>query len=338
MKAEPVPLNRGRSIGSLMTSEKSISKPTAGSEDQPTDPATSVTVEAADSVEEGSSGTASPSRQPLTNAETLSDAPPKPMPPKSAATAKPVAAARPVTLPKPAADKPSTPPPPFEPQPSLPISMIVRPDSVAPASNSSPFPGELAESFESALARVELKHATSFASRILRRMRRLIRSGAGTRRESLQVQRMVAFDGFRTDLYDDKRERDRRYGTVYTVSEEVNAFLVRLELPRRMPNSSLKQTWALPDEMPDYAYTLSLADNVLCVSAGLPDEARRRLSYVSASFPPDFQTRIEFDTPVEGYTQRLRNKVLEVIVEKKTDLMPAKKSRRQQRQDRPAGR
>jgi len=163
----------------------------------------------------------------------------------------------------------------------------------------------------------------SFAARILRGIRALIPSGAGGRGEPFDVQRMVAFDGFRNDMFEEKRERDRRYGTVYTVSEEVNAFLVRLELPRQTPRSSLKQTWELPDEMPDYVCTLNLTDNVLCVRAGLPDEARRRLSYVSSSFPSDFQTRIEFQVPVEGYKHRLRNKVLEIIVYKKSDVSPA---------------
>ena len=135
---------------------------------------------------------------------------------------------------------------------------------------------------------------------------------------------MVAFDGFRDDLFEDKRERDRRYGTVYTVSDQANAFVVRLELPRRMPKSSLRSTWQLADEMPDYFCTLGLTDNVLRIRAGLPDEARRRLSYVSSSFPTDFQTRIEFQTPVEGYKHRLRNKLLEIIVYKKGKLQPGK--------------
>jgi len=137
---------------------------------------------------------------------------------------------------------------------------------------------------------------------------------------------MVSFDGFDTDLFDQKRERDRRYGTVYTVSEELNAFVVRLELPRRVPNSSLKQTWELPDEMPDYTCQVSLSDGVLIIRAGLADEARRRLSYVSASFPPDFQTRIDFPVPVESYKHRLRDKRLEVIVFKKTSFIPTGRS------------
>ncbi len=67
-------------------------------------------------------------------------------------------------------------------------------------------------------------------------------------------ERKVAFDGFMSDLYDEKTERDRRYGTVYTVSEHANAYLVRLEMPRKLPASSLNPAAArrnLPDEMPD---------------------------------------------------------------------------------------
>jgi len=81
--------------------------------------------------------------------------------------------------------------------------------------------------------------------------------------------------------------------------------------------------------MPDYACSLSLADNVLCIRAGLPDEARRRLSYVSSSFPSDFQTRIEFDVPVQGYKPRQRNKVLEIIVFKRPGFGLAGKLARQ---------
>ena len=129
-----------------------------------------------------------------------------------------------------------------------------------------------------------------------------------------RVKRTVGFDGFTTDFYDEKVERDRRYGTVYTVEEHSNAYLVRLEMPRRIPASSLKRLWSLPDEMPDYDYNISLGDAVLTISASLRGEALRRLSYISASFPADFTTRIDFDEPVTGFKHRLRNKVIEIIV------------------------
>jgi hypothetical protein len=128
------------------------------------------------------------------------------------------------------------------------------------------------------------------------------------------IERKVAFDGFRIDLHDEKVERDRRYGTVYTVVECANAYLVRLEMPRRIPHSSLKRLWNLPDEMPDYDYSMVLEGGVLIINASVRGEALRRLSYISSSFPPDFATRIEFEKPVATFKHRLRDKVLEIIV------------------------
>ena len=129
-----------------------------------------------------------------------------------------------------------------------------------------------------------------------------------------RTERRVAFEGFRTDLHDEKTERDRRYGTVYTVSERANAYLVRLEMPRRIPASSLKRLWNLPDEMPDYDYTVALGDGVLTISASVRGETLRRLSGISSAFPPDFTTRIDFENPVGTFKHRMADKVLEVIV------------------------
>jgi ferredoxin len=126
--------------------------------------------------------------------------------------------------------------------------------------------------------------------------------------------RKVAFDGYTVDIHDDKVERDRRYGTVYTVSEHANAYLVRLEMPRKLPQSSLRRLWNLPEEMPDYDYNIALADGVLNISASVRGEAIRRLCHISPSFPADFATRIDFAKPVSTFKHRLRNKVLEIIV------------------------
>src|SRR5208282_693278 len=62
----------------------------------------------------------------------------------------------------------------------------------------------------------------------------LARAGGAGRR----TERKVAFDGFEGTMHEDKTERDRRYGTVYTVAEYANAYLVRLEMPRKLPLSS----------------------------------------------------------------------------------------------------
>ncbi len=129
-------------------------------------------------------------------------------------------------------------------------------------------------------------------------------------------ERKVAFDGFMSDLYDEKTERDRRYGTVYTVSEHANAYLVRLEMPRKLPPSSLKRLWNLPDEMPDYDYNIALLDGVLTISASVRGEALRRLCHVSSSCPADFTTRVDFGKPVTTFKHRLQNKLLDIIVMK----------------------
>ena len=136
-----------------------------------------------------------------------------------------------------------------------------------------------------------------------RRSARILAGGSKLR----SSERKVAFDGFMSDLYDEKTERDRRYGTVYTVSEHANAYLVRLEMPRKLPASSLKRLWNLPDEMPDYDYNIALLDGVLTISASVRGEALRRLCHVSASCPADFTTRIEFaqaDRSVQTSTEK----------------------------------
>jgi hypothetical protein len=178
------------------------------------------------------------------------------------------------------------------------------------------FAGETAGDFQSALAMVEpggppgrrRGHRTIWGSLV--RLLRLDRMrGPATRTD-----RHVAFDGYRNPMHDEKVERDRRYGTVYTVVEHANAYLVAIEMPRRIPASSLKQLWKLPDEMPDYDYTVTLHGNVLAVRAGVRGDAMRRLSYISASFPSDFLTRVEFDRPVTSFKHRMRDKMLEIVV------------------------
>jgi hypothetical protein len=183
------------------------------------------------------------------------------------------------------------------------------------AGNPNRFDGELDEDFASALARVKLQPTRSpIFDRIGRELRGLFFPRFRESEERLRSLRRVAFDGYRTDFYDEKLERDRRYGTVYSVTEQANAFLIRLELPRKVPASSLKSAWKIPDEMPDYEYVISVADGVVSIRAGVRGEALRRLSYVSSSFPSDFLTRIELRQPLGRFVHRLSDKVLDVIV------------------------
>lgn len=198
-----------------------------------------------------------------------------------------------------------------KPPDSFPVSMVVHPVSeLAPSSERPPsrFPGELPESFATALARVEaLPAGAGWFGGWWRRFSH----------DTSRTERVVAFDGFRNDLYDEKLERDRRYGTVYTVVEQKNAYLVRLEMPRRLASSALRATWNMSGEMPDYDYTIALTSGGLTVKASVRGEALRRLSYISTSFPADFMTQIELSQLVDGFCHRLHDKVLEIIVFKR---------------------
>jgi hypothetical protein len=179
------------------------------------------------------------------------------------------------------------------------------------------FPGELPESFESTMATVKRRPAA--ARGIGATLRRLLGPLSGRlTSDRADSRRSVAFDGYRSDLYDEKRERDRRYGTVYSVTEAENAYIVSLEFPRRLPISALRNVWNLRDEMPDYGYDLKLEPAAMIIRAGVPGEASRRLAYVSPSFPADFFTRIEFEHPVLGFSHRLDQKVLTIVVLKAT--------------------
>ena len=190
------------------------------------------------------------------------------------------------------------------------------------------FAGEAECDFDTALRMVEpggpaeetaqTRHGDRNRSGLWSALARLV-GMARLRPPAARDRRHVAFDGYRNPLHDEKTERDRRYGTVYDVLEHANAYLVSIEMPRRIPASSLKELWRLPDEMPDYDYTITLHDRVLAVRAGVRGEAMRRLSYISASFPADFLTRIEFESPVSSFKHRLRDKVLEIVIFKRVE-------------------
>jgi|SRR5579862_1135300 len=128
----------------------------------------------------------------------------------------------------------------------------------------------------------------------------------------------VGFDGFYAgrDHFDEKAERDRRYGSIYRVEDRDDAYIFRLEFPRRLPPSSLADELGLPPEMPDYDYQLSLQDGTFVVHGKVTDPQVRKLTAVAPAFPPEFTTRVPLRDPVSGFRHRYRDKTLEVILPK----------------------
>ena len=128
----------------------------------------------------------------------------------------------------------------------------------------------------------------------------------------------VGFDGFYGGKahFDEKVERERRYGSIYKVVDRDDAYILRLEFPRRLPPSSLADELGLPPEMPDYDYELSLQDGAFVVHGRVIDPQVRKLTAVAPAFPPEFTTRVALRDPVAGFRHRYRDKTLEVILPK----------------------
>ncbi len=126
----------------------------------------------------------------------------------------------------------------------------------------------------------------------------------------------IAFDGFYDGQFDEKRDRQRRYGEVYQLEDVGAGYLLRLEFPQRVPASSVKEELGIPDEMPDYEYELALTNGSFVVRGKVGDPQVRKVASGAPSFPPDFTTRIALVNPVRGFKHRYRDKTLEVVLVK----------------------
>lgn len=126
----------------------------------------------------------------------------------------------------------------------------------------------------------------------------------------------VPVQGFYSEGFVDKVERERRYGNVYTVEDRGKSFLVRMEFPRYVPDIGIAERARLPDEMPDYDYDLALGDEELIVKGKCTDENVRKISSSIGAFPPEFTTVIPLHERIAGFVHHFDNKLLEVLLVK----------------------
>ena len=124
----------------------------------------------------------------------------------------------------------------------------------------------------------------------------------------------IPFEGYYAGQFDEKRDRQRRYGEVYSLADLGRGYFLRLEFPQRVPPSSMKEELGISDEMPDYDYELALANASLVVRGKLTDPQVRKVAAGAPSLPPDFTTRIDLAAPVRGFKHRYRDKTLEVVL------------------------
>ena len=126
----------------------------------------------------------------------------------------------------------------------------------------------------------------------------------------------IPVDGFYSRGFVDKLERERRYGNVYTVEDRGDAFVLRMEFPRRTPDIGLAGSARLPSEMPDYDYDLALVDGQFVIKGKCTDEQVRKISSSVGAFPPEFATIIPLREKVIGFAHHFENKLLEVFLVK----------------------
>jgi hypothetical protein len=129
----------------------------------------------------------------------------------------------------------------------------------------------------------------------------------------------IPVDGFYSKGFVEKLERERRYGNVYTVEDRGDAFLLRMEFPRRTPDIGLAGGSKLPVEMPDYDYDLALVDGQFVIKGKCTDEQVRKISSSVGAFPPEFTTIIPLREKVVGFAHHFENKLLEVLLVKDRD-------------------
>ncbi len=132
-----------------------------------------------------------------------------------------------------------------------------------------------------------------------------------------ETQGSVGQDGFTDARFEDKLERERRYGEVYRVTEELNGCTVKLEFPRTVPPSATKEELGVSDEMPDYDYKILLSGSQLTIKGKVTEEKVRRIAAVSPAFPPDFTTHIKLPSRPAGFRHRFEGKDLEIALPRK---------------------
>ena len=128
----------------------------------------------------------------------------------------------------------------------------------------------------------------------------------------------VGFEGYyeTEGAFDEKTERERRYGEIYSFEDRPSGYLLRLELPRKIPPSGVKEQMGLGEEMPDYDLDLALASGWFQVHGKVVDERLRTVAATAPAFPPDFTTRLPLSERCVGFSHRVRDKVLEVVLVK----------------------
>jgi len=112
---------------------------------------------------------------------------------------------------------------------------------------------------------------------------------------------------------EDLVERERRYGRVYQVLKEPKGFILRIELPTRVPNHPTIYMYGIPQEPPEYEYTVDqVAPDVISVRARMTDPKLKFMTGKVNSFPIGFKVDYRFPEPIGALYRRMYVKGIEI--------------------------
>lgn len=113
-------------------------------------------------------------------------------------------------------------------------------------------------------------------------------------------------------------ERMKRYGMASSIDDLGDRYLLRFEMPEKVPNHKYKFKWGIADKMPDYQYGVEIDGNKVKVRAKLTDPQVLKLTGWVNSFPSGFLREIQLNEPVKAHKESYdpETRVLEVSLEK----------------------
>jgi ferredoxin len=120
-------------------------------------------------------------------------------------------------------------------------------------------------------------------------------------------------------------ERMKRYGTAASVEDAGDRYVLRFDMPEKVPNHKYKFKWGLPEKMPDYQYSVETKGVKAKVRAVLTDPQILKLCGWVNSFPDGFLREYQFAVPLKGHKENYdpETRVLEVTLEKDLSAAPA---------------
>lgn len=120
------------------------------------------------------------------------------------------------------------------------------------------------------------------------------------------------------DQLEPQWERMKRYGMASSVDEEQDRYVVRFDMPAKVPNHRLKFKWGLPDEMPEYKAAVEIHGGNVKIRAKLEDEKVKKLCGWVNSFPEGFLRELNFPVPIKSHRLSYdpESRILEVVLEK----------------------